>query len=224
MEKAKSGQFLNLQVKGESAPLLRKPLAIYKQDANTVEVLYRVVGQGTKLLSEYKPAETISVLGPLGNGFPLFDKPAFIVGGGIGIPPIYSLAKAIGANKGTIALLGFKTADELAICDGFEDYIDQLIITTDDGSYGIKGNIIEGLNSLDPATLPKIGYGCGPTPMLKGLKTWASSQETSLYLSVEKYMGCGIGVCAGCSIKATKNGYYKVCKDGPIFNALDIEL
>lgn len=208
-----SGQFANLKLDNH---YLRRPLSIHDYDEHSVSFLYKVLGQGTKELSEYPIGKTIDVLLPLGNGFDTSEsKKPLLIGGGIGIAPLYHLAKElVNQGKEVKIILGFKTKNEVFYEEEFKRF-GSLTILTDDGSYGVKGNPVSYLKShvVDYDHY----YACGPSVMLKFLAQAFENGEVSL----EARMGCGFGACMGCSIK-TKKGNKRICKDGPVFPSEEV--
>lgn len=195
---------------------LRRPFSIADCTDTTVTILYKVLGDGTKKLSEAKIGDSFDCLTHLGNGFNTdrTNKP-LLIGGGIGIAPLYKLAKDF-ASKGIAPdiILGFKNCNELFYVEEFKK-LGNVFVATYDGSFGCCGNVVEILK----LNIPSIDYyyACGPLVMLKALQCYNSSGE----LSLEARMGCGFGVCMGCSIQ-TKNGSKRVCKEGPIFDASEV--
>ena len=209
----KAGQFAELKI---DKFYLRRPISIFEFKDNQVGFLYKVLGKGTKAMSQMKKGETIDTILGLGNGFDLSksNKP-LLIGGGIGIAPLYQLGKELKAlNKEVTFLFGFKNKDEIIMIDEFSK-IGNVIITTDDGSYSYKGNPLSYLkdNQIDFDYY----YACGPLVMLKFLSSSFANGEVSL----EARMGCGFGACMGCSIKTT-NGFKRVCKEGPVFKASEV--
>jgi dihydroorotate dehydrogenase electron transfer subunit len=206
------GQFVHIKVGSGFTPLIRRPISIADVDlqANTITLLFRSEGKGTKLLATVKRGDTIDVLGPLGNGFPTntlqAGDTALLVGGGIGVPPLYSLAKELVA-KGihVVSTLGFATKDVVFYEKKFAQ-LGECVVVTVDGSYGEKGFVTDGINKMgrDFHAL----FACGPTPMLKALSE--KYPEKSGFLSLEERMGCGIGACFAC-VCHVDNGYRKIC-------------
>ncbi len=227
-EMKQPGQFVHLKVSDSFEPLLRRPISIcdIDQEKKQFTMIYRAEGRGTKLLSLKKEGEWIDVLGPLGNGFPVGEtanrETALLVGGGIGVPPLYELSQRLTA-KGVkvVHVLGFQTKDVAFYEDKFAS-LGETYIATADGSLGTKGfvtDVIENQNiSFD------ILYSCGPTPMLKVLEN--NYNDKKLFLSLEERMACGIGACFACVCKTTKEGtgYKKVCSDGPVFQSGEVVL
>ena len=218
------GQFVHLRVSDQMEPLLRRPISISSIDKETLEftMIYRAEGRGTTLLSEKKPGDQVDVLGPLGNGFPI-DKveagqTAFLVGGGIGVPPLYELSKRL-VEKGVkpIHVLGFQSKDVVFYEREFTELGETHIVTVD-GTHGHKGFVTNVLETL--ADDFAVYYSCGPTPMLKALEKMYPEKEG--YLSFEQRMGCGIGACFACVCETTEKteaDYVKVCSDGPVFQS-----
>lgn len=202
------GQFLNIKLDGF---YLRRPISVCDYDDKTITIIYKVVGKGTEKMSEMKKGEKLDILTGLGNGFDISksgDKP-IVIGGGVGVPPMFNLAKElIKAGKKPTAILGFNTKDEVFYKEEFEKIGADVIITTVDGSVGIKGFVTDAIKNLDYTYF----YTCGPEPMLKAIY---NNTTTSGQLSFEERMGCGFGACMGCSCK-TKYGNKRICKDGPI--------
>lgn len=218
-EAAVPGQFAELSTCG--ATLLNKPLSIAytTPDKGLCHFVHRVVGPGTRALSQLKEEETIQIIGPCGNGFPVVDSPVYAVGGGSGIPPVAFLSHIYGAH--ITPVLAARTASLLSLENQCEKATGKkTIIATDDGSKGHHGIVTDCLATLlekEPATI----YACGPLPMLLAIAQLAQNYAVDCYACLEAYMGCGIGVCMGCVIP-TVRGYERVCKEGPVFNAKDI--
>ncbi|MBM7581988.1 dihydroorotate dehydrogenase electron transfer subunit [Caldicoprobacter guelmensis] len=224
--KANPGQFVHIKVPGDNSLLLRRPISIHDvhpQDG-MVEIVYQVVGKGTRILSGINSGQIIDVLGPLGNGFeiPRGIKNAFMVGGGCGIAPLKFLIRRL-KEMGVVvtALLGFRNQETVYGLNEFEMLSDQLLVTTDDGSLGRKGLVTQVLEEKLLQQLPDIMFACGPVPMLKAVQRIAREYNVPCQISLEERMGCGIGGCLVCSCAVrTPNGdfeYRRVCKDGPIF-------
>ena len=203
------GQFLNIKLDGF---YLRRPISVCNYDDNSITIIYKVVGKGTEKMAQLYSGEELDILCGLGNGFDTAlggDKPV-VIGGGVGVPPMYGLAKAlISQGKKVTAILGFNSADEVFYKERFVELGADVIVTTADGSVGIKGFVTDGLNTLDNYTY---FYTCGPEPMLKAVY---NGTKTSGQLSFEERMGCGFGACMGCSCKI-KYGNKRICKDGPV--------
>lgn len=210
----KPGQFVNLAVEG---CYLRRPISVYDWDENTVTIIYKVVGEGTEKMSQWQEGLECDVLTGLGNGFTMTesgDKP-LLIGGGVGIPPMYGLCKRlIAQGKKPTVILGFNKADEIFCKEEFEKIGAETIVTTVDGSFGVKGFVTDAMKELEYTYF----YTCGPMPMFKAIeKTAVGSGEYSF----EERMGCGFGACMGCSCK-TKYGNKRICKDGPVLKREEI--
>jgi dihydroorotate dehydrogenase electron transfer subunit len=218
------GQFCNIKVTNSTFPLLRRPFSICDIEGDNIYFIFTVYGEGTRLLSQKKVGEIIDVLGPLGNGFNLQGnfETAVIAAGGIGAAPFPFLTKFLQSDKKIFTFIGGCTSKDI-IKYGMKN----ILISTDDGSLGFKGNVIqlleENKNLLNENKI-KI-FGCGPTAMLKALKEFSLENNFECEVSTECSMACGFGICQGCPIEATdKEGYYLVCKDGPVFDIRKVVL
>ena len=207
-ETAEPGQFISMYT-NDGSKLLPRPISICEIDKEkgALRVVYRVTGEntGTELFSQMGEGDTIPVIGPLGNGFPLekaLEKRAFLIGGGIGVPPILELAKQIGCEE--------------------------VYISTEDGSAGTKGNVMDAIreNGLEADII----YACGPTPMLRAIKNYAEENGIECYISLEERMACGIGACLACVCKTKEKDHHsnvhnkRICKDGPVFLSTEVEI
>ena len=202
------GQFVQLLL---DKHYLRRPISVCDCDGGTVTILYKVVGGGTEQMAQMMVGETLDVLTGLGNGYDtsLSGNSPVLVGGGVGVPPLYMLAKKLIREGKTVSvILGFNTKNEIFYEDEFKALGATVYVTTVDGSYGTKGFVTDALKDIDYSYF----YSCGPEPMLKALY---KVSNTSGQLSFEERMGCGFGACMGCSCK-TITGYKRICKDGPI--------
>lgn len=201
------GQFVNIQIEGM---YLRRPISVCDYTDNTLTLVYKVVGKGTSAMANMKSGDKLDVLLGLGNGYDLSkagDEP-LLVGGGVGVPPLYNLAKKLrGEGKTVTVILGFNTKEEIFYEDEFKELGCDVTVTTVDGSYGVKGFVTNAM----PEAYTHF-YTCGPEPMLKALY---NATNTSGQFSFEERMGCGFGACMGCSCK-TIAGYKRICKDGPV--------
>lgn len=201
------GQFINIRLEGK---FLRRPISVCDYDDKSITIIYKVVGEGTEQLSKLESGEVLDVLTGLGNGYDITKstKP-LLIGGGVGVPPMYNLAKALIADgqKPTV-VLGFNTKSEIFYEDEFKALGCNTLVTTVDGSYGIKGFVTDAMTDLDYDYF----YTCGPLPMFKAVY---NATKTSGQFSFEERMGCGFGACMGCSCK-TKYGNKRICKDGPV--------
>ncbi len=202
------GQFINIKLDGF---YLRRPISICDYDDKTITIIYKVVGEGTEVMSKLSSGEKLDVLCGLGNGFDTskaMEKPV-LIGGGVGVPPMYNLCKKlINEGKTVTVILGFNKKDEIFYEDEFKKLGANVKVTTVDGSYGIKGFVTDALKETEYSYF----YTCGPMPMFKAIESTAT---TSGQYSFEERMGCGFGACMGCSCK-TKYGNKRICKDGPV--------
>ncbi len=234
IEGAKPGNFIEIRITDQVEPFLRRPISIYNMDKNTgvLEFIFQVKGKGTKLLTRKEVGDKIDIIGPLGSGTFKYDKfnNIAIIGGGIGVFPLYELAKcAKNDGKNVNTYLGFRSKDFVVLEKEFEDVSSNLTLTTDDGSYKIKGfaiNLLE--EDLSKKNIEAI-FACGPLPMLKAVQKLALEKDIPCQLSLEEKMACGLGVCLGCAVKTAKSPkdapeYWHVCKGGPVFNAKDVEI
>ncbi len=200
------GQFINIQLDGR---FLRRPISVCDYDDTTVTIIYKVVGEGTEMMSALSAGETLDVLTGLGNGYDISQgtKP-MLIGGGVGVPPMYNLCKKlIAAGQKPVVILGFNTKDEIFYEDEFKALGVEVRVATADGSYGIKGFVTDAF-----ADDYDYFYTCGPMPMFRAIE---AKVTTSGQYSFEERMGCGFGACMGCSCK-TKYGNKRICKDGPV--------
>ena len=230
-EDAKPGQFLEIRVVDDIEPLLRRPISIYNanKEKGEVEFIFKIKGKGTKLLSERREGEYLDIIGPLGYGyFKLEDyKNIAIIGGGIGIFPLHELSK-IAKNNGINASLyiGFRNKDLVILEDELKKVCNELIISTDDGSYGKNGFSIDFLKEDIKIRKPDCIYACGPLPMLKAVQELTINENIPCQISLEERMACGLGVCLGCAVKdkTSENNYKHVCKNGPVFDATTVQI
>lgn len=234
-EDAKPGQFIGVYPQNKST-LLPRPISIcgYDRENKELRIVYRIAGSGTAEFALYQEGDNTDILGVLGNGFPL-DKAAgkrvVIIGGGIGVPPLLGLAKELSENaaskpESVTMVMGYRNADTF-LTDEFENY-GKLLIATEDGSIGTKGNVIDACkeNGVEADAI----YACGPMPMLRGVAAYAKEIGAKAYISLEERMACGVGACLGCICKTkevddhshVKNA--RICTDGPVFDADDLEL
>ena len=225
---ANPGQFISIYPKDKSL-LLPRPISICEVNADktALRVVYRIAGKGTEQFSLYNHGETINILGPFGNGFPLEKgegQRAFLIGGGIGIPPMLELAKRLNAKKQII--LGYRD-NRCFLKTDLERY-GQICIATEDGSVGTKGNALDAIreNRLEADVI----YACGPMPMLRAVKAYAEERGIPAYISLEEHMACGVGACLGCVVKTKEIHHHtnvhnaRICTDGPVFEAEEVEI
>ena len=227
VREARPGQFVSVYCRDESR-LLPRPISICELDKESgrLRLVYRAVGAGTQEFSGYGPGEMLELVGPLGNGFPLdkgYEKP-LLIGGGIGVPPMVELAKWLPGDKAIVS--GYRNGD-LFLKEELSRNA-ALYVATEDGSAGTKGNVLDAVreNRLEADAI----FACGPAPMLRALKAYAAEEGIDCYLSLEERMACGIGACLACvctskDVDAHTNVKNKrICKDGPVFAAEEIEL
>ena len=213
LEEQKPGGFVNIRLDGL---YLRRPISVFDSEPGRLTILYKVVGRGTEQMKELEPGAQLDVLTGLGNGYDLSkagDRP-LLLGGGVGVPPLYLLAKKLRAEGKTVtAVLGFNTAAEVFAEEEFRALGCSVTVTTADGSYGVKGFVTDAL----PQEYSYF-YTCGPEPMLRAVYR---AVKTSGQFSFEERMGCGFGACMGCSCK-TITGYKRICREGPVLEKEEI--
>ena len=222
-EQAKAGQFVSVYSK-DASRLLPRPISLceIEREKGTIRLVYRVVGAGTEEFSSLKEGDSIDVMGPLGNGFQLKDKKAILIGGGIGIPPMLELGRELDCEKNVV--LGFR--DETFLLEDFEPR-GEVYIASEDGMHGVKGNVLDAIREYEIDA--EIIYACGPTPMLRAIKEYALEKYIEAQLSFEEKMACGIGACLACVCKSKEVDEHshvnnkRVCKDGPVFDAREVE-
>ena len=209
-----SGQFVNIKLNGF---FLRRPISVCDYDKNSLTLIYKTVGEGTKEMSKYENGTELDILVGLGNGYDTLrsgDKP-LLVGGGVGVPPLYNLCKKlIGEGKTPTVILGFNKKEDVFFEEEFKKLGAKVYVTTASGEYGIKGFVTDAMNDLDYTYF----YSCGPEPMLKAIYDKSTTEGE---LSFEERMGCGFGACMGCSCK-TKYGNKRICKDGPVLRKEEV--
>ena len=219
-----AGQFVSVYTH-DGSKMLPRPISLcgIDREAGTLRLVYRVVGFGTKEFSQLAAGDTVDILGPLGNGFMKSDKKAILIGGGIGIPPLLQLAYELDCEKSVV--LGYR--DEIFLNEEFEPYA-QVYMSSEDGQHGVKGNVIDAIKEygVDGAVI----YACGPTPMLRGIKAYAMENGIECQISMEEKMACGVGACLACVCKTKDIDEHsqvhnrRICKDGPVFYAEEVEL
>lgn len=228
------GQFVGVYPHDGSA-LLPRPISICRADSDsgTIRLVYRTVGKGTGELSRSRPGERFEVLGFLGNGYnleALRRRDVLLLGGGIGIPPLLELAAALkkaDSSRRVTAILGYRNA-ELFLYREFEALADEVLVATEDGSAGTRGNVLDCAGRAQPVF--DAVCACGPLPMLRGIKSFAAESGALCYLSLEERMACGVGVCLGCVTKTVHKDphsgvhYARICTEGPVFEASEVEL
>ena len=209
-----SGQFVNIKLEGK---FLRRPISVCDCENDVLTLVYKVVGKGTEDMSRMKAGDRLDILTGLGNGYdlaPAGDRP-LLLGGGVGVPPMYMLAKQLRAEgKQVSVILGFNTKDEIFYEDEFRALGCDVTVATADGSYGVRGFVTSAMEGMDYTYF----YTCGPEPMLKAVY---SASATEGQFSFEERMGCGFGACMGCSCK-TVTGYKRICREGPVLRKEEI--
>ncbi|MCB1196378.1 dihydroorotate dehydrogenase electron transfer subunit [bacterium] len=232
----KPGHFLNFRIENNYDILLRRPMAVFDVDGSIVKSLIKVVGKGTRWLSQRRVGDQLNVIGPLGNGF--FDaqnaRRIFIVAGGVGLAPLYFyLKKARSFSVETIFFYGARTANHLLFIDDLQEFSTQCVFITEDGSFGEKGLSTDILESycekVNLSAQNDIVMSCGPNPMLFRVAQFAESKQIPCQVSLESYMGCGGGVCLSCVIPARSyeqdgQAFFKLCTDGPVIDSRRIDM
>ena len=227
---AKPGQFISVYPKNQ-ATLLPRPISICEvnKERTMLRIVYRVAGQGTGEFSKYHTGESITILGTLGNGFPLEaadGKRVFLMGGGIGIPPMLQLSKELskrGKTEIISAILGYR--NELFLYEDFKPYA-QVFAATEDGSWGSKGTVMDAIKENDLAG--DIIFACGPMPMLRAIKQFAEANQMEAFISLEERMACGVGACLGCVCTTKEVDHHshvknaRICTDGPVYDAKEV--
>ena len=211
-KEAQLGQFCNVRVTGGTG---------FDVKAGTIDLLYRVVGKGTELMTKLQEGDTLDCLGPLGQAFTTADR-MLLVGGGVGIAPMLCIADRLQPGQEAHVILGFRNASESFWADLFKDSPVTVHITTDDGSLGTKGYPTTVMETLMKEEQFDAVLTCGPTPMMKGVAAVAQQMEVPCQVSLEERMGCGTGGCVGCACQGKSGTRYKVCKDGPVFPAEEV--
>lgn len=240
-ESSSPGQFVMLRVQCSLIPLLRRPFGIYQvgfmaADCDTlppkefIELIYKVVGSGTKIMQELQPGDAVEVLGPLGTGFNIGEPTAekILVGGGIGLVPLYMLATELVKTSKVRLLMGGRTRDDIILATEFEKLGVKTEIATDDGSMGTKGLVTKLLEQQLETSQSLEVFSCGPMPMLDAVQKLCGSYKVSLQVSLEALMACGVGACLGCVVKGEGHSvsdprYLCSCTAGPVFNATDLD-
>ncbi|MCR5108247.1 MAG: dihydroorotate dehydrogenase electron transfer subunit [Lachnospiraceae bacterium] len=218
------GQFISVYP-DDPSKLLPRPISICETDNGRLRIVYRIAGEGTGEFSALKKGDHIDILGPLGNGFPVLEGKAILIGGGIGIPPMLGLARSRNKND-TIIVSGYRNSDMFLEKELSNN--GTLMIATEDGSVGIKGNVMDVLHEKNLRA--DVIYACGPLPMLKAVKEYSEKTGITAYVSMEERMACGIGACLACVCSSTEVDDHskvknkRICKDGPVFNVKEVNL
>jgi dihydroorotate dehydrogenase electron transfer subunit len=217
------GQFVNIKVDDSGSPLLRRPFSVYRVIRDVVQIIFNVVGTGTKILSEKRPGEMLDVIGPLGRPFGVKSRyeTALLVAGGIGVAPLPLITDAIGGKRNIVTFLGARTENQVVRAS-----LRNVLVATDDGSEGFHGTVVDLLRhelSGNRFPGPRI-FACGPNAMLKSLNNLAAEYAIPCEVSLESAMACGIGICQGCPVERVgqEKKYSLVCKEGPVFDSQTI--
>ncbi|RLE13410.1 dihydroorotate dehydrogenase electron transfer subunit [Candidatus Aerophobetes bacterium] len=224
--KADPGQFINIRIGDSFFPLLRRPFSISKLIPGGLEIIYKIVGTGTRILSTTKKGEYLDIIGPLGRGFTILPhvREHILVGGGVGVAPLVFLAQRLIEVKSRISVfLGFKKSEQIICREEFKQNNIVLNIATDDGSFGYRGTVFSMFEDyIGKSSSSNISvYACGPLKMLKSIAMLSLKENIVCQVLLERVIGCGIGACRGCVVEG-KRGYLRVCKEGPVFYADEI--
>jgi dihydroorotate dehydrogenase electron transfer subunit len=226
---ATPGQFVHVRVGGDSDPLLRRPISLLMVDKHSglIRLLVKRVGRGTELIA-LKGEGTVDLIGPLGNGFalPPEGKDVLMVAGGVGVAPLIFLADTLQTAPGHYrvrGLYGGRNSDQLPVWTEFGGRCEEFYVTTEDGSAGDQGLVTDILEAQLQRGDVQAVYTCGPRPMMAKVAAISAAAGITCFASLEQWMGCGVGACMGCVVPATAGGYVRVCKDGPIFDAAEID-
>jgi dihydroorotate dehydrogenase electron transfer subunit len=226
IQKPKPGNFFMLSVGSGLDPLLKRPLSIHRLVNGGFQHLYRLVGKGTDMLSKRRPGDTLEILGPLGNSFPVpkANDKMILVAGGLGIAPVFSIAEKYSKRK-PLLFYGAKTINEVLCINELKSIGIDPVLSSDDGTVGKKGNIVNVLKKYlvkqSSSNTRCVIYACGPGPMLKSISALSEKHNVSSYIALEQTMACGLGTCLGCVVSTTA-GYKRVCREGPVFPAEEI--
>ncbi|TFB23350.1 dihydroorotate dehydrogenase electron transfer subunit [Filobacillus milosensis] len=219
------GQFIHIKIGEGFSHMLRRPFSIadYSLETNQLVIIYKVIGEGSKWLSKQSDQSFINVLGPLGNGFEidhLANQNVLVVGGGVGVPPLYALTKQLSQRNDVKAVLGYQSSDSVFYEEKFNKYANTTV-ATNDGSYGEEGFVTDVINQMQNQV--DYYFACGPLIMLGAIQL--QLRDTQGLLSVEERMGCGVGACFACVCEAdNEKGYVKICQDGPVFHSNEVTL
>ena len=229
---AKSGQFVNILPSSDFDKTMRRPMSLSYQDDDSFKIIYKPIGEGTNIMKDWRKGDVIDIIGPLGNSWDTSgDKEAILLGGGVGIAPILNLYNNIKSTKTAHLFFGARKKEEHFIK---HDPDNNIYISTDNGSAGIKGNLFEAMNSIfDINKLKdKSIYVCGPPRMMETVREFVVEHDIECYLALETIMACGIGICQGCAVEKCisasgsdtyRNKYELVCMDGPIYKANEVK-
>lgn len=217
------GQFVNIRTTAGSDPLIRRPFSIFNQDNSTIELVIKVIGRGTRLISRFEEGP-VDMLAPLGRGFSIIEGGhALLVGGGVGNAPLFYLARKLRqAGNRVTCIYGARSEEYIYLEDRYRKEVDELIVATDDGSRGKKGFVTTFAEEIlnDNGQVDMV-YTCGPTPMMSSLSAICKNMKVPVEVSLENYFGCGIGLCSGCTVE-TSDGQKRACVDGPVMDGASI--
>jgi len=228
----KAGQFINILPSGDWPKVMRRPMSVSGTEGDNLSIIYKVVGTGTEQMYSWAEGDEVDIIGPLGNYWADFSKTPIIIGGGVGIAPIFFLHNTLQSNNiEHYMIMGSRTANEHFL---EHDLPSKVLMTTDDGTYGIHGNVVAAVDAIAEnldLSDTKL-FVCGPAPMMEAMKDYALAKNIECDIALETVMACGIGICQGCSMeyvpKESKESSYRekyglVCMDGPIFKAKEIK-
>ena len=219
------GQFFMIEVSSGTDPLLKRAFSLFRQTPGGIQILYRIRGKGTELLRHLKEGTVLDVLGPLGSFYPMpsGDTVPLIIAGGIGIASVFPCIERLAGRA--VVLYGARSKEDLLMLHEVKSLAKEVVISTDDGSAGVKGTAADALRDfLSRDALPTVHYciyACGPHPLLRAVSDIARQHRMRAYVSMEEHMACGIGACLGCVVN-TRDGYKRVCKEGPVFESMEI--
>jgi dihydroorotate dehydrogenase electron transfer subunit len=215
----RAGQFYMVDAGTTLEPLLKRPFCFFMRSGDGIRILYRVRGKGTELIKDLKEGDEVDIIGPLGKSWPAASgKKPLVVAGGVAIASVFPLINRLKGRA--VVVYGAKDRDELVMVDELRTLSKELHISTDNGSLGIQGTVLDVLNELSPGA-DTVLYACGPRAMTSAVVEYANTRGLKGYVSLEEFMACGIGACMGC-VADTKKGYRRVCKEGPIFKLEEI--
>ena len=230
-EDVRPGQFIGVFPKDKST-LLPRPISICEvnEERTALRIVYRIAGQGTREFSGYQAGDEVQILGVLGNGFPVekgIGKRVFLMGGGIGIPPMVQLAKTLAGGETLVqCIMGYR--DEKTFLKSELEKYGATYVATEDGSVGTKGNVMDAIR--EKGLTCDVIFACGPMPMLRAIKAYAQEKGIPAYISLEEHMACGVGACLGCVVKTKNVDHHshvnnaRICTDGPVFEAGEVEI